>query len=155
MSAKKTAFSDVKNVMGNTNTPCIPGKQSSLKKPVFGSQFKSKLQPNESKSAAPKVAVRKNYKPRIDLSGIDYSDPPHESCQKPGKRDFLYDFWSAAYSPSIDVYKDPEPVRAKTIELPDLDFLAPPTPVETVDHMANLFDDFPELSFSTASFRDL
>lgn len=166
MSAKKTAFSDVKNLLGNTNTPGIPSKSSGLKKPVFGSQFKAsnpvKATPSETKvaSSGGGVLARRNYKPRFDLSAIDYSDnEPHVACKPSGKRDILYDFWSAASS-NFEVYKDTAPeAPLRTFDLPELSFLAPP-PATAASHLdshplPNLFDDIPHLSFPNISFNDL
>lgn len=162
MSAKKTAFSDVKNLMG-TNTPGGAPAKSGLKKPVFGSQFKAsnliKAVPSESKGAAPSRAMQsRNFKPRINLSAIDYSDnEPHLACKPSGQRDIMYDFWSAA-SNHFEVYKDVEPVQKK-VDLPEMPFISDPFPAPThshLDKMPNLFDDIPQLSFSTiSSFDDL
>lgn len=158
MPAKKTAFSDVKNLMGNPNTPGIPSKSSGLKKPIFGSQFKAsnpvKVTPIETKASAPSAArLKKNYKPRIDLSAIDYSDnEPHVACISSAQRDFLSNFWSAASS-SFDVYQDDiEPVKARPIDLPQLHYLGSDS-ASSVEAMPNLFDDIPPFSFST--FNDL
>lgn len=161
MSAKKTAFSDVKNLLG-TNTPALASK-SGLKKPVFGSQFKSgsnacKAGPSETKGAAPSRALHsRNYKPRIDLSAIDYSDnEPHLACKPSGQRDILFDFWSA--SGKFEIYKDFEPV-AKKEALPEISFLddfpSVPSRMHEMPPVPNLFDDIPPLSFSSISFDDL
>lgn len=150
MSAKKTAFCDVKNLLGNTNTPNVPAKSSGLKKPVFGSQFKAsnpiKVTPSETKgSGVSGVLLKRNYKPRIDLGAIDYSDnEPHLVCKPAGNRDILFDFWSAA-CPNFDVYTEPAP-KPRTIELPEISFVSPATTGTLLD--STLFDDIPSFSFN-------
>lgn len=142
---KKTAFSDVKNLLRHPNTPNIPSKSSGLKKPCFGSQFTAtqKVTPNESKGAVPRT--KKNFKPRIDLTAIDYSDSePHLACKPSGQRDILYDFWSAASS-NFEVYQDVEP-KPRAVALPEMIALLPPTPSHFAPNL-NLFDDIPHLSF--------
>lgn len=163
MSAKKTAFSDVKNLMGTANTPGqIAGKQSGLKKPVFGSQYKGKIGakptivPVEKSAPVQAKLKRKTFKPSIDQSSIDYSDSvPHTGCKPSGQRDILFDFWSAASS-NFSIYQDtaePRPTL-RSIDLPDLSFMTPTTittPRDLAPPFPNLFDDLPDFP----SFNDL
>lgn len=163
MSAKKTAFSDVKNLM-NTNTPKVPlkGNVSGLKKPVFGLNFKAnnvaKTNPIEA-AAAPQQTTRllqsRNYKPRIDLSSIDYSEnEPHGGCHSSTKNqsnDIMFDFWSATNS-KFEIYCE-EPL--KPVEIPEMPEIAPLScdiPEALPDR--SLFDDLPIPSFSGISFDD-
>lgn len=161
MSAKKTAFSDVKNLLG-TNTPNHPSKSqvSGLKKPVFGTNFKAS---NASKStpadfAQPTVSNvlrKKNYKPRIDLSSIDYSDnEPHSVCKSSGKgsRDIMHDFWSVGRN--FEIFReDQSESLAEIQEMPKIASARhTPKEMDFPEPMPNLFDD---LSFCNVSFDDL
>lgn len=154
MSAKKTAFCDVKNLLGHTNTPNVPAKSSGLKKPVFGSQFKAsnpiKVTPSETKGTAPSgVLLKRNYKPRIDISAIDYSDnEQHLACKPAGNKDILYDFWSAA-STNFEVYKDTELApKPRRMELPRISCISPVPSAAATTLLPNLFDDIPSFSFN-------
>lgn len=159
LSAKKKAFCDVKNLLG-TNTPNQPSKSqvSGLKKPVFGTNFKANIASQDFvKPTAINVLRNKNYKPRIDLSTIDYSDnEPHSVCKSSskGSRDIMHDFWSVGRN--FEIFREDN--GDSLAEIPEMPKIASashnPKELDHPEPMPNLFDDSQDLSFCNISFDD-
>lgn len=146
----------------NTNTPS-GSNVTGIKKPVFGSKFRSNV---ETIKQVPTTTIKgKNFKPRFDLSAIDYSDiEPHTKCV--AHNNMMFDFWST--NSRFEIYAE-KPIPAKplddlqcpAIETPEGDWAIPEPPralpEPDFDFSADIFKDsddavshppaFPSISF--------